>query len=219
MQASIRVFIIAENRLLREALGRIFDKQKEIKIVGAARLCTEALPEMSSARPEVLLLNPVTSTFSDLDDLQTMPPRSPKPKVVLFGMEEDEKVFLAAVRRGVVGYVLKDACASDMVAAVRSAAHGEAVCPPRLCLCLFTHVAKQATAVPNLRLHIHLGLTRREQELIPMIAHGLTNKEIAGQLNVSEQTVKNHVHRMMQKAGASSRLDVVERCRLSGLAL
>jgi DNA-binding NarL/FixJ family response regulator len=219
VQASIRVFIVAENRLLREALGRIFDKQKDVKIVGTARLCTEALPDMSSTRPEVLLLNPVTSTFSDLDDLQKIPQRSPKPKVVVFGMEEDEKVFLTAVRRGVVGYVLKDAYASDMVAAVRSVARGEAVCPPRLCLCLFTHVAKQTMVVPNPRLHIHLGLTRREQELIPMIAQGLTNKEIAGQLNVSEQTVKNHVHRMMQKAGANSRLDVVERCRSSRLAL
>lgn len=219
MQASTRVFIASENRLMREALGRIFDKQRDVKIVGAARLCTEALPEMSKTRPDVLLLNPVTSTFSDLDGLQKMPERSPKPKVMLFGMDEDEKVFIAAVRRGVVGYVLKDADASAILAAVRSVARGEAVSPPRLCLCLFTYVAKQATAVSNLRLHIHLGLTRREQELIPMIAEGLTNKEIAGQLNVSEQTVKNHVHRMMQKAGADSRLDVVKYCRSSGLVL
>ena len=219
MQSSIRVFIVSENRLLREALSRIFDKQEDVKIVGAARLCTEALPEMSRTRPDVLLLNPLTPTFTDLDGLQKTSERSPKPKVMLFGMDEDEKVFLAAVRRGVVGYLLKDADASDILAAVRSVARGEAVSPPRLCLCLFTYVAKQATAIPTLRLHIHLGLTRREQELIPMIAEGLTNKEIAGQLNVSEQTVKNHVHRMMRKAGADSRLDVVKQCCSSGLAI
>ena len=73
--------------------------------------------------------------------------------------------------------------------------------------------------MPKLRLRTHVPLTRREQELLPMIAQGLTNKEIAAQLNLSEQTVKNHVHRILQKAGSSSRLAVQERCHEPELAL
>jgi DNA-binding NarL/FixJ family response regulator len=133
-------------------------------------------------------------------------------------MEESEEAFLAAVRAGVVGYVLKDAHSADVVAAVRLAAQGEAVCPPRLCLCLFAHYAKQPTGTPKLCLRTRLPLTRREQELIPMIVQGLTNKEIAAQLNLSTQTVKNHVHQILRKAG-SNRLGVQEQCRAPELTL
>lgn len=218
MPASIRVLIVSENRLLRETLARIFDKEKDVEVVGKARLCKEAIQEVSSTRPDVLLLNPATPALSDLDDLRKVRRRAPQLKVVAFGMEEDEESFLTAVRAGVVGYILKDAYAGDLVAAVRSAVQGEAVCPPRLCLSLFTRFAAEPTAVPKVRLRTHIPLTRRERELVPMIAQGLTNKEIASELNLSEQTVKNHVHRILQKAGTSSRLAVQEQCQLQDLS-
>ena len=174
---------------------------------------------MLSTPADVLLVNPACAALSDLDDLRRNHRGPAHVKIVLFGMEEDERSFLEAVRRMAVGYVLKDASAPDVVAAVRAVVRGEAVCPSRLCLWLFSYVAKHVTWMPTMRLHVKLGLTRRERELLPMIARGLTNKEIAAQLNVSEQTVKNHVHRMIRKAGASKRLDIVERSGLPELVV
>jgi two-component system nitrate/nitrite response regulator NarL len=214
----LKVFIVSENRLLRDTLARIFEQEQDLAVVGAARLCREAIEEISSTRPDVLLLNPPALAMPDLNDLPRIRRRAPQLRVVAFGMEESEEAFLAAVRAGVVGYVLKDAYSADVVAAVRLAAQGEAVCPPRFCLCLFAHFAKQPTGTPNLRLRTRLPLTRREQELVPMIAQGLTNKEIAAQLNLSAQTVKNHVHQILQKAG-SNRLAVQEQCRAPELTL
>lgn len=218
MSAKVKVFIISENRLLRDTLARIFEQEQDLAVVGSARLCREATEEMSSTRPDVLLLNPPELSMAHLNDLPRIRRRAPQLRVVAFGMEESEEAFLAAVRAGVVGYVLKDAYSSDVVEAVRLAAQGEAVCPPRLCLCLFAHFANQPTGMPKLRLRTRLPLTRREQELVPMIAQGLTNKEIAAQLNLSAQTVKNHVHRILQKAG-SNRLAVQEQCRVPELTL
>ena len=218
MSARVKVFIVSENRLLRDTLARIFEQEQDLAVVGAARLCREAIEEISGTRPDVLLLNPPALAMPDLNDLPRIRRRAPQLKVVAFGMEESEEAFLAAVRAGVVGYVLKDAYSADVVGAVRLAAQGEAVCPPRLCLCLFAHFAKQPAGMPKLRLRTHLPLTRREQELVPMIAQGLTNKEIAAQLNLSAQTVKNHVHRILQKAG-SNRLAVQEQCRAPELTL
>lgn len=216
----ISVLIASEDRLLREALLRLFENEKDVKVVGQAGHCTEAAQQMLRVRTDVLLLNPASRALSDLDDLQRTHRVLQQPKIVLFGMEEDDKLFLEAVRHTVVGYVLKDAGAHEVVAAVRAVAAGGAACPPRLCLLLLNCVARQEMALmPALRLHIELGLTRRERELLPMIARGLTNKEIASQLNVSEQTIKNHVHRMIQKAGARTRLDIVERCRIPELVL
>ena len=217
MSAKLKAFIISENRLLRDALARIFEQESDLAVVGLGRLCREAVQEIWSTRPDVLLLNPPALAMSDLSDLSRIRRRAPQLKIVAFGMEESEEGFLAAVRAGVVGYVLKDAHSADVVAAVRLAAKGEAVCPPRLCLCLFAHFANQPTGMP-FRLRTRLPLTRREQELVPMIARGLTNKEIAAQLNLSAQTVKNHVHRILQKAG-SNRLAVQEQCRTPELTL
>jgi len=214
----VKLFVVSENRLLRETLARIFEQEHDLAVIGSARLCREALAEISSARPDVLLLNPPAHAMPDLNDLPRIRRRAPQLKVVAFGMEESEEAFLAAVRAGVVGYVLKDASSSDVVQAVRLASQGEAVCPPRLCLCLFAQLANQPTGLPRLRLRTSLPLTRREQELVPMIAQGLTNKEIAAQLNLSAQTVKNHVHRILQKAG-SNRLAVQEQCRVPELTL
>jgi len=167
----------------------------------------------------MLLLNAVAATFADLEFIRTVRETAPRVSIVMIGMDDDEEVFLKLIRAGVVGYVLKDASAMDVVAGVRSVANAEAVCPPRPCLSLFQYVARQATEFPSARIKFQLGLTRREQQLIPFLAQGLTNKEIATRLNLSEQTVKNHVHRMLQKMGASDRLAVVELCRIQGLSI
>jgi DNA-binding NarL/FixJ family response regulator len=218
VSTKLKVFIVSENRLLRDALARIFEQEQDLTVVGAARFCREATEEISTTRPDVLLLNPPSLAMPDLSDLSRIRRRAPQLKIVAFGMEESQEAFLAAVRAGVVGYVLKDAYSAEVVTAVRLAAKGEAVCPPRLCLCLFAHFANQPTGMPRLRLRTRLPLTRREQELVPMIAQGLTNKEIAAQLNLSAQTVKNHVHRILQKAG-SNRLAVQEQCRMPELTI
>lgn len=213
MSVKVKVLIVSENRLLRDTLAHIVEQEQDLSVVGSARLCREAIETIAGTRPDVLLLNPASPAMPDLSDLQRIRRRVPQLRVVAFGMEESEEVFLTAVRAGVVGYVLKDAYSSAVIEAVRAAARGEAVCPPRLCLCLFAHFAKQPAGMPKLRLRTHVPLTRREQELLPMIVQGLTNKEIAAQLNISQQTVKNHVHRILRKAGSSNRLAVQEQCR------
>jgi len=137
--------------------------------------------------------------------------------VVLIDMQDDEEQFLTAVRSGVSGYLLSDASASDVVSAVRAVARGEAVCPPRLCLALFRFVAQAAIEAPaQIKQGTMRGLTIRQQQLISLVAKGLTNKEIAWQLNLSEFTIKNHIHRIMRQVEADSRHKAVEAARASG---
>jgi len=117
---------------------------------------------------------------------------------------------LKAVGEGVVGYVLKDASATEVAAMIRAVAAGEAVCPPLLSMALFQWVRRRrpcAGAAGRV-------LSRREQGLVSLLRDRLTNKEIAVRLNLSEQTVKNHVHRMLRKIGAQDRMAIVERYEL-----
>ncbi len=211
---SIRVFILAENRLLREALARILNKKNFIQVVGASEFSPNVVSQITESSPQVLISDSTAMALSDLRLIPELRAVMPDLKVVMIGMENSPEMFLRAVRDGIVGYVLKDASAMEVAAAVRSVADQEAVCPPRLCLSLFEQVAKQSPVPATFVVRRNLGLTRREQHLVQLIDHGLTNKQIASQLNLSEQTVKNHVHRMLRKVGASDRWRAVELCKM-----
>ena len=93
----------------------------------------------------------------------------------------------------------------------------EAVCPAQLSKTLLLYAARQLNQMPSFHVKSSLGLTTREQQLVELIGRGLTNKEIADELRLANQTVRNHVHRMLRKVGASDRLAVVEICRMNGL--
>jgi len=134
-------------------------------------------------------------------------------------MDSGEEQFLAAVRSGVTGYLLQDASASDVIAAVRAVFRGEAVCPPQLCFTLFSFVAKMASEMPLRNSTSKPGLTLRQQQLVSLVAKGLTNKEIASQLNLSEFTVRNHIHRILKQVDVGSRGEAVEAIRAHGYAI
>ncbi|MFZ0213898.1 MAG: response regulator transcription factor [Candidatus Acidiferrales bacterium] len=165
--------------------------------------------EAKGSGADVLVLDSPLYLFSNACWPKAQDNQGTSLKILLVAMEEDERLFLRAIRAGVLGFIPKDASALDVVAAVRAVARGEAVCPPRLCKFLFDFVAAQAVEFPNSCVKLRLGLTRREQQLIPMIGRGLTNKEIASHLNLSEQTVKNHVHRILHKVGVENRLSIL----------
>jgi DNA-binding NarL/FixJ family response regulator len=209
----IRVFILAENRLLRGALALLLGKKSGLRVVDARAFSAQLVRQVAEACPDILLSDSSTIALPALQVIAEIRAAVPGVKVITIGMEEDRNTFLQAVREGVSGYVLKDASANELAAAVRAVADGQAVCPPNLCMALFEFVAEERLQPSSFRLGHELGLTRREQQLVQMIDRGLTNKEIAAQLNLSEQTVKNHVHHMLRKLGASDRLAAAELCR------
>jgi DNA-binding NarL/FixJ family response regulator len=219
VSSQIKIFLLAENRLLLEALTRILKKKAEFSVVHSTVYCPEAIGMVEASGCEVLLIDSSVTDAFGFQLVQELVGAISGLKPLMIGMEEDEETFLKSVGAGAVGYVLKDASAMDVVTALRAVARGEAVCPPRLCRSLFRYVSGTCTGLPNVRVKSQLGLTRRQQQLVPLIAQGLTNKEIAVQLNLSEQTVKNHVHRMLQKVGADDRLSVVEMIRVNQVLL
>jgi DNA-binding NarL/FixJ family response regulator len=204
----IGVYILAANRLLREALTRTFKVRADIEVVGSSEQAGFGLNAVASIRPDVLLVNGAMTGFNWAGFIPEARRVSPETRVVVFGMQENPEELFRSIRAGAVGFLLSDASATELVSAVRSVVRGEAVCPARLSLTLFTYVARQAS-VPNPKLRAMHGLTRREQQLLPLIAQGLTNKEIASYLGLSEQTVKNHIHRILRKSGSEDRLSAV----------
>lgn len=215
---AIRVFLLIENRLLREALVRLFRKRSDLIVVGQSGQADLDLQQVLESSCDVLVVAsfqtnclPASITLECIGQLG--------PKVVLIGMDGDEEQFLATVRAGVTGYLLKDASASDVLHAVRSVFRGEAICPPQLCSTLFRFVAQMAKEVPAQSQISRPELTLRQQQLVSLVAKGLTNKEIASLLNLSEFTVRNHIHRILKQVDAESRSEAVDVIRASGFVL
>lgn len=214
---SISVFLLAENRLLREALAKVLIKKSEICVVADAGFSPEIVTRLAETRPRVLVVDSAVFGCAGVSVVTASRAEVPGLRVVMIGMDADKDVFLRCVSSGVTGYVLKEASAAEITAAVLGVACGEAICPPRLCAALFEYVAQLHVHAPGLSSKQQLGLTRREQQLVQMMSAGLTNKEIASQWNLSEQTIKNHVHHVLRKLGAGDRLTAVEFCRHEGL--
>ena len=212
----IAVFLLSENQLLCEALSRVLALKPNISIVGSASFSQGTVNQIVAANPDVVLFDSLTTALATDDLISSLRRNLPNLKVVLFGMDCDQEKFLLAVSRGVVGYLLKDASTRELADAIRAVARGEAVCPPTLCRVPFESVSRVGSWQPGVQVRKNLGLTRREQQLIQLVSQGLTNKEIGTHLYLSEQTIKNHLRRMLRKIGATDRLEAVEVCRAQG---
>jgi len=209
----VRVFLLIGNRLLRESLLRLFRKPGDLSIVGVGSPGITDPAEIENSQCDVL----VTDQFSAKTSNESVAFRdqwtSLQLEILLLGMDEDQDQFLSAVRAGATGYLLKDASAGDVIAAVRAISRGEAVCPPKLCMHLIKWISGKTRDDVVPRVEVKPNLTLRQRQLVTLVAQGLTNKEIASQLNLSEFTVKNHLHRIMKQVDADTRYEAVESVR------
>jgi DNA-binding NarL/FixJ family response regulator len=209
-EETVAVFLLAENRLLREALIRLLSKKEDIRVAGSGSNSSHAAEQILAAQPQVVVVDSVSKALAHGGIIRQLHHARPEIKVVMIGMEADEGIFLQALRAGVLGYVLTDASASEVWRAIRCVAAGEAVCPPSLSAALFRCVANSHIRLPEARLQRSHNFSPRQRQLAQLIRQGFSNKELAAQLNLSEQTVKNHVHRMLRKVGAPDRATMAE---------
>ncbi len=218
LRSSIRTFLLIENRLLREALVRLFSKRADLLVVGESGHAEAKSHSVLDSECDVLVIDSLQKAWLPANIALESGGHASFRTVVL-AMDSDEEQFLAAVRSGVTGYLLQDASASDVVAAVRAVYRGEAVCPPQLCSMLFRFVAQTAREMPLQNSASRPDLTLRQQQLVTLVAKGLTNKEIASHLNLSEFTVRNHIHRILKQVDAGSRSEAVETIRAHGYSI
>lgn len=214
--ARAAVFLLAQNCLLREALSRILSNKNDIVMVGCCALTEESLSDVVNSAPDVLVVDSFGSSLAHMELVREMQQKLTQLKILMIGMDVDPQHFLQAVRGGAMGYLARDASALEVVGAIRTVASGGAVCSATLCAFLFRFAAQQYQ-MPSFHVRKCLGLTNREQQVVGLISRGLTNKEIAGQLQLSENTVRNHIHRMLRKVGVTHRLAVVDACRMEGI--
>jgi DNA-binding NarL/FixJ family response regulator len=214
--SSTNVYVVAENRLLRETLVRLFRKRSDLTVVGQNSYSNSVPEDIAASQSDLLLLDCLNPNHKSDDLICDIRESVPQIRIVLFGMDEDTEIFLQAVRLGINGYVLKSASSTELLDAVRAVAQGEAVCPSKFCKVLFQAISSEATqraAIAEQRAGMRFELTLRQRQLMSLVAMGLSNKEIAANLNLSEFTVKNHIYRVMKQVDAQNRHEAVNLIR------
>lgn len=210
MSKPIHVFIVSDNRLLIEGLGFLFTKQEGLTVLGEASNRHKALEQIKNCQPEVALIDIDMPNKDGIEVTQALHQNWPEVKVIILGMPNSTDEILTYIEAGAAGYALKEASFSYLVETIESANRGESYCSPQMAASLFSRVAELAGArMPNSA----IKLTPREVEIINTIAEGLSNKEIAQRLFIEVQTVKNHVHNILDKLQLHNRLEAVQYAR------
>lgn len=213
MQKLIRVFIVDDNRLLREGLVSMLAEQEDIIVIGAAASGRKALEQIKNLRPEIVLIDIGMPGKNGIEVTQELRRDLPEAKVIILGMVDLTGEIMACIEAGAAGYVLKEASFDYLVETIRSVHCGESVVSPQMAASLFSRIAELAAErLPRIP-PSSVKLTTRELEIINVIAEGLSNKEIAQRLSIEAQTVKNHIHNILDKLHLHTRLETVEYAR------
>jgi DNA-binding NarL/FixJ family response regulator len=205
----IRVVIVADTRLYREGLAQGLDRIPRINVVATAASSDDALASIVTLAPDVVLIDATIANHFAI--VRRAVAAAPGAKVVTLGVGDDDRDVLTFAEAGAIGYVSREGSLDDLVAAIESAARGEAVCPPRIAGALFRRVATLAPHGTSDRVQTHL--THREWDIIRLIDQGLANKEIAQDLRIEVATVKNHVHNILAKLQVHRRGEAAARVR------
>jgi len=209
----IRVFLVIENRLLRDTLVHLSRRHGDLEVSGKSGRGETNPEEVAKSGCDVALLDFLDQEWFSVVRKQNQE-NGRAIGTIMIGMDAESAPFLEAVRCGVTGYLLKDASAADVTAAVRAVARGEASCPPQMCTLLFQTLAQMERNRQVKKPTGKMGLTLRQQKLMKLVANGLTNKEIAEELHLSEYTVKNYMSRILKQLSAenSAAVETVRQC-------
>jgi len=201
MADAIRVLLVDDHAVVREGLRNFLALQDGLEIVGEASDGNEAIEQAQRLGPDVILMDLVMPGLDGIGAMRQLRVRVPGSRViVLTSFLEDERV-LPAIQAGAAGYLLKNVAPAELARAIRAAHAGEAIIDPTAAARLMHAIADDARP----RIEQPERLTRRERDVLELIARGQSNKRIAFELGISEKTVKTHVGHLLAKLGVSDR--------------
>jgi DNA-binding NarL/FixJ family response regulator len=203
-----RILLIEDNRLLRDGIRAIIDNQSDLKILAATGGNHDPLLQARSLNPDVILIDLGLRNKNGPRIVADLTRELPQIRVIGMDLIPSQLDIVEFVQAGAAGFILKDATIEDVLATIRAVARGMRILPPLLTGSLFTHVVEHALRKGNGELPNAIRMTKREREIIGLIADGLSNKEIAGRLSIEIYTVKSHVHNILEKLALHSRLQI-----------
>jgi two-component system, NarL family, response regulator LiaR len=197
----ITILIVDDHAVVREGLRAFLELQDGLRVVGEAADGEQALIQAKRLAPDVILMDLMMPRLDGVAAMQSLRQQAPASRVIVLTSFLDDERLLPAIQAGAAGYLLKNAAPAELARAIRAAHDGEAILDPTVAARVISAIAEGRTAATN----DEDQLTRREREVLELIAHGRSNKRIAYELGISEKTVKTHVGHVLGKLGVTDR--------------
>jgi len=205
----IKLLLIEDNRLLREGINAMLKKEPDVNVVATFGDSDFVLGKISELKPNVVLLDLGLPNQNSLELVKSLKDEYHDIKVIVMDLIPIQEDILRFVKAGVSGFILKDATIAEFTKTIRSVAGGEKVLPSILTESLFSQIIDNGVKeLGPSKVIQSVRMTKREREIVQLIAEGLANKEIAYKLNLSIYTVKSHVHNILEKMTLNTRVQI-----------
>ena len=212
----MRILIVDDHILFREGLVGLLRAQPDTQVVGECGTVKEAIALARQLKPEIILMDFALPDGNGLDATRAILGEAPEIRIIFLTVHDNDERLIAAMRAGAKGYLLKNLSVSKLLASLRALERGEAAISRTMMARILAEFAltSPASDPPPSRL---IELTTREIEVLRELSDGITNQEIAGRLFISENTVKNHVHNILDKLNLNNRREAIDFARQHGL--
>ena len=211
----IRILVVDDHPLFREGLAALLNAASATTVTGEAGTGAEAIQQAAALDPDVILMDIQMPDMNGIEATRRILADHPSIRIIMLTMLEDDDSLFAAMRAGARGYILKGADKAEVLRTVTAAAQGQALFGPaiahRITAFFQRGLQKKSAAGP------FPELTEREGEVLHLIAQGLNNQEIAGQLYLSAKTVSNHISNIFNKLQVADRAQAIIKARQAGL--
>ncbi|MBI4673350.1 MAG: response regulator transcription factor [Chloroflexi bacterium] len=213
----IRVAIVDDQQLMRQGLQTLLEMEPDMQVVGQAGDGQAALELAQKLKPHVVLMDVRMPRLNGVEATRQIRARFPQIQVIILTTFDDDEYVFEGLRAGAMGYLLKDVSAENLADAIRRVARGEALIQPSIARKVVSEFARLGQSKPAPQHRLLEALSEREMEILRLVAHGLSNREIADKLFITEGTTKNHISNILSKLGVRDRTQAVIRAQELGL--
>jgi len=205
----IRVLVVDDHALFRRGLEMVLAQEPDIEVVGEAGDGAEAVALATSSTPDIVLMDVRMPRRGGIDATTAIKSAVPSAKIIMLTISDEEGDLYDAIKAGAMGYLLKEIPIDEVAVAVRAVHGGQSLISPSMASKLLTEFASMVRQSDERQPLDSPRLTDREMEVLRLVAKGLNNRDIAKQLFISENTVKNHIRNILEKLQLHSRMEAV----------
>ena len=198
----IRIMVVDDHEVVRSGLKAILDPEDDIQVVGDAGSAREAVQKAPRLDPDVIFMDVRMGEMNGIEACRLIKSARPQVRVLMFTSFGEEEAVMSSIMAGASGYLLKNVGRADLLKAIRAVAAGQNLLDPSVTKKVMERLAQLSAKEEDRAME---GVSEREKEVLVLVAQGLTNREIADKLVISENTSRNHVSRILEKLGLARR--------------
>ena len=210
----ISLMVVDDHEVVRSGLKAILEPEQDLRVVGEAGSAAEAMRMVSEVSPDVILMDVRMDGMNGIEACRLIKSAHPQVSVLMLTSFSEDEAVMSSIMAGASGYLLKNVGRADLLKAIRAVATGQNLLDPSVTRTVMEQLARLATREQDRALE---GVSGREKEVLALVAEGLTNKEIAARLFISEHTARNHVSRILEKLGLARRSEAAAFAAQHGL--